>query len=216
MATKKKTATTKRKKATPAKKKPAQKVKTRCPPEGVEVLACGCDEAMAYVCDGSHPECANPNAVPLDDPNEVASSFPVDVKITDLPKKKPSPIIVDDPYDDRPVDKEKLEEAMKDLGPILGSDNVIVIEPDRPSGHCFYGVMLPAKLTHVMSEEARRLGVKISRFSDLQWFASCRDFVAGGPVTTTRDMLTQDHMKRLREFCKKSGVPFKAQWVFTT
>lgn len=92
----------------------------------------------------------------------------------------------------------------------------IEADPPRPSGHCFYGVMLPIKLTQVMSDEARRLGIKISRFSDLQWFASCRDFAAAGPVTLTRDMLAQDHTKRLREFCKKAGVPFRAQWVFTT
>lgn len=211
MTTKKKSAGTKRKKTTPAKS--AQKIKaTRMDVEKVKLLACGCDEALAHMCDGSASECGKtkPELVELKGGEVVAGRVPI-------------PILLDDSNDDSPpVDKEKMDAIVEDLRSTLsGADgNVITIEsvPPRssPYGRCYYGVMLTVEPTQVMSDAADSMGIKLTCFDDLHWFASCHDFASSGSFTTTRDALDPDHLMRLREFCKKTGVPFRAQWVFAT
>ncbi len=116
-------------------------------------------------------------------------------------------IIADDPYEKFEIKVEPLSE--------------MEVDPPKLSGHCFYGVLIPRQPAVEMEEgselgqAAKQYGIKLTYLHPAGWLASVRDLVCVD-VTLTRDALALDHQNRLREFCKKARVPFRAQWVFAT
>jgi len=145
-------------------------------------------------------------------------------------------IIADDPHDGSPPDPATLPDDRKTLCSVCkvvgtlsemrfhftcqkcqGKEESAGSIEMQPSGYCFYGVLMPVVPTVALEDVAIQYGIKLVSLGidPVLWFASVRD-LACVSVTLTRDVIALDHQKRLRDFCKKTGVPFRAQWVFST